>query len=141
MSKGLEQLDVLLGEWTSSSKKYPEGRGRMTVAPTEGGKFVRIAARIEDERFPESTQIVGSDEVRDECTALCYDSRGMHRVYRMTVDSGIWQAWREAPKFNQRYIGHIKDGGKTIEGQWEFSEDGKSWEVDFDISYTKVVAG
>ena len=70
MTKGLDQLVVLVGECTSSSKKYSEGRGRMTVAPVDGGK--------------------------------------------------------------------IKGGGKTFEGQWEFSEDGKSWEVDFDVSYTKV---
>jgi hypothetical protein len=46
--------------------------------------------------------------------------------------------WREAPKFNQRYIGKITDGGKTIEGKWEFSEDGNSWEIDFDLTYSKV---
>ncbi len=26
-----------MGEWISASQTYPEGRGRMTVAPTEGG--------------------------------------------------------------------------------------------------------
>ena len=138
MTKGLEQLEVLVGEWTSSSKKYPEGRGRMTVAPTEDGKFLRIEARVEDPRFPVSTQVVGSDDASDECTALYHDSRGVNRVYRMSVDGDVWKAWREAPKFNQRYTGQIKDAGMTIEGQWEFSEDGKSWNVDFDLTYTKV---
>jgi len=38
----LEQLDVLMGEWAVASKKYPEGRGRTTVRPTEDGKFVRV---------------------------------------------------------------------------------------------------
>lgn len=136
MTKGLGQLDVLVGEWTSSSKRYPEGRGRMTVAPLEGGKFLRIDARIEDERFPVSTQIVGGDEASDECIALYYDSRGVHRIYRMTMGSGMWRVWREAPGFNQRFTGNIKEA--SIEGQWEFSEDGKSWKVDFDLTYTKV---
>ena len=36
----------------------------LTVAPTEDGKFLRIEARIEDERFPVSTQIVGSDDAK-----------------------------------------------------------------------------
>lgn len=138
MKTGLRQLDVLVGEWTSSSQKYPEGRGRMTVAPTEGGKFLRIDARIEDPRFPVSTQVVGGDDARDECTALYFDSRGVRRAYQMVVDGDVWRVWREAPKFNQRFIGHVKDGGKTIEGQWEFSEDGQSWNVDFDITYRKV---
>jgi hypothetical protein len=50
VTRGLEQLDVLVGEWTSSSRRYPEGRGRMSVAPTERGKFLRIESRIEDPR-------------------------------------------------------------------------------------------
>ncbi len=57
---------------------------------------------------------------------------------RTRVVDGVWRMWREAPKFNQRFIGHIKDGGNTVEGQWEFSEDGESWKVDFDLTYRKV---
>jgi hypothetical protein len=134
----MEQLDVLVGDWTAVSKKYSEGRGHTRVAPTEDGKFLRIESRQEDQRFPHSTQIVGADDSRDDCTVLYYDSRGVHRVYHMTVTDGVWKMWREAPGFNQRYIGKIIDGGKTIAGQWEFSEDGKSWEVDFDLTYRKV---
>ena len=37
MTLGLDQLEPLHGEWTSVSKRYPEGRGRMTVAPAEAG--------------------------------------------------------------------------------------------------------
>ena len=56
----------------------------------------------------------------------------------MSVRDGVWTIWRDAPGFNQRYIGKIMDGGNTIAGQWEISEDGKSWEVDFDLTYRKV---
>ena len=137
MSRGLEQLDVLVGEWTSASGKYSEGRGHTTVAPTEDGKFMRITSREEDARFPESTQLVGADESRDICTVLYYDARGVHRVYSMSFVDRVWKMWRDAPGFNQRYIGRISDDGKTITGQWELSEDGKSWKVDFDLTYTK----
>ncbi len=137
MTRGLEQLHVLVGDWTASSEKYSEGRGHTSVAPTEGGKFLRIESRQEDDRFPTSTQVVGGDESRDECTVLYYDSRGVHREYQMSVQGGVWRMWRDAPGFNQRYIGNMKDGGKTIEGQWEMSKDGKHWEVDFDLTYTK----
>jgi hypothetical protein len=64
VTRGLEQLDQLLGEWVTESKKYSEGRGQTTVAPTEGGNTI---ARAE-----------------------------------------------------------------------EFFEDGTNWEVDFDLTYTKV---
>jgi hypothetical protein len=138
VKKGLEQLEPLIGEWTSASKTFSEGRGRMTVAPTEGGKFFRVDSAEENDRFPHSTQIIGSDESGDECTVLYYDSRGVHRVYRTTVSRGEWRMWRDAPGFNQRYIAKFSRDGKTLAGQWEFSEDGTSWKVDFDLTYTKV---
>ena len=138
MTSGLARLEVLVGKWTSASRKYPDGRGRMTVAPTEGGKYLRIEAQVDDPRFPVSTQVVGGDEASDQYTSLYHDSRGVHRVYHMTVALGVWKIWREAPGFNQRYTGQISGDGKTIAGQWEFSEDGSKWEVDFDLSYRKV---
>lgn len=138
MTRILDQFDVLVGEWITGSKKYSEGRGHTSVAPTEDGKFLRIVSRVDDERFPQSTMLVGADESRDECTVLYYDSRGVYRVYQMTLTDGVWKMWRQATGFNQRYTGKIGDDGKKIEGQWEFSEDGKSWDVDFDLSYTKV---
>ena len=55
----------------------------------------------------------------------------------MTVADGVWKMWRGAPGFNQRYVGKISDDRKTIIGQWEMSEDGKQWHVDFDLSYRK----
>ncbi len=137
MSRGLNQLDILLGDWVTESRAYSEGRGFTKVAPTEDGKFLRIESSAEDNRFPHSTELVGSDESRDECTALYHDSRGVYRVYRMSVVDGVWRMWRDAPGFNQRYIGTIKDGGQTIEGRWERSGDGERWHVDFDLTYRK----
>ena len=139
MTRGLSQLDVLLGEWITTSKTYPEGRGRTTVTLAEGGKFVRIEASIDDERFPQSAQLIGADEAQDECISLYYDSRGVYRVYLTTIEAGVWTMWRDAPGFNQRYTGKISDDGRAIAGRWEFSEDGKQWKVDFDLNYEKVV--
>ncbi len=138
MTNGLKLLDVLLGDWDVSSKKFSEGRGRTSVRPTEDGKFLRLESTQEDARFPHSTLLIGSDDERDECTVLYYDSREVRRVYRTTVTAGAWRMWREAPEFNQRFIGRISDDGKTIAGQWEMSRDETNWEVDFDLTYTKV---
>jgi hypothetical protein len=38
----------------------------------------------------------------------------------------------------EQLIGEWTSTSKTITGQWEMSEDGKSWEVDFDLTYRKV---
>jgi hypothetical protein len=59
----------------------------------------------------------------------------------MALAEGEWRIWREAPGFNQRYTGKLSDDGRSITGRWEFSEDGKSWNVDFDLNYTKAAGG
>jgi len=138
VNEGLKQLDVLIGQWVVESKKYSAGRGRATVGPTEGGKFLRLESTQEDARFPQATLLIGSDDEREECTVLYSDAREVRRVYRTSVADGVWKMWREAPEFNQRFIGQISDDGKTISGGWEMSRDGTNWEVDFDLKYTKV---
>jgi hypothetical protein len=40
-----------------------------------------------------------------------YDSRGVARVYQMSLDGGAWKVWREAPGFWQRYTGEISEDG------------------------------
>ena len=137
MSRGLDQLKPLLGEWVVESKAFSEGRGHATVVLTEEQVHPPALARRR-QAFPRGVQLIGSDESTDECTALYYDSRGVYRVYRMTVKDRVWTVWREAPRFNQRFTGSISDDGRTITGQWEMSEDGKHWKVDFDLNYTKV---
>jgi hypothetical protein len=141
VKKGIEQLSPLLGDWVADSKAFSEGRGHTTMTLTEDGKLMRIHSVEEDQRFPESLMIVGADEASDECTVLYYDSRDVYRVYRMALAEGEWRIWREAPGFNQRYTGKLSDDGRSITGRWEFSEDGKSWNVDFDLNYTKAAGG
>ena len=138
MKGPLARFDALLGEWDVTSKKYPDGRGRTTVTPAEGDNLLRIHSELEDSRFPISTMVVGADDAGDECTVLYYDSRGVYRVYTTTLHDRVWRMWRHAPGFNQRFTGDIAGDGKTVSAQWEFSEDGKSWNVDFDLTYTKV---
>jgi hypothetical protein len=138
VTEGLKQLDVLIGDWVIASEKYSEVRGATTVRPAEDGKFLRLESTAEDDRFPHSTLLIGSDEARDDCTVLYYDARDVWRVYRTSVSGGVWKMWRDVPGFNQRFIGKISDDGKTIAGQWEMSSDGTNWEVDFDLTYTKV---
>jgi hypothetical protein len=46
--------------------------------------------------------------------------------------------WRDAPGFFQRFTGTFSDDGTRITGRCEASEDGSTWEPDFDVTYTKV---
>ena len=67
-----------------------------------------------------------------------YDSRGVARVYQMSLDGGIWKLWREAPGFWQRFTGAISGDGSAIKGAWEASADGREWKHDFGLDYVKV---
>ena len=40
--------------------------------------------------------------------------------------------------FSQRFTGTLSEDGNTIAGAWEICHDGKTWEHDFDLTYTKV---
>ena len=57
----------------------------------------------------------------------------------MSLEDGHWEIWREAPRFHQRFTGDFQDDGRTIKGRWEASEDGSTWEYDFDVTYSKIV--
>lgn len=62
----------------------------------------------------------------------------MLRVYPMSVVDRVWQMWRAAPGFHQRFEGRISEDGQTIEAAWEGSADGENWELDFRVRYTKL---
>jgi hypothetical protein len=46
--------------------------------------------------------------------------------------------WRDSPNFYQRFEGKVDQDKKIIEAYWEKSTDGKQWERDFDMLFTKV---
>ena len=136
-SSALDRLEVLIGEWTMESRKFG-GRGRMAVERFEKDGFIRLRSTPQEAgAFPASVWIVGADDDGDGCVCLYHDSRGVRRVYRTTVDDGVWKIWRSAPGFNQRYIGTLSVDRSSIDGRWEVSEDGSKWEVDFDLSYSR----
>jgi hypothetical protein len=82
--------------------------------------------------------IIGRDESTETYCILYYDSRGVSRVYQMSLSDGVWKMWREVPDFSQRFTGTFGDNGQTITGRWESSSDGAHWEHDFDLTYKKA---
>jgi hypothetical protein len=86
--------------------------------------------------FP-TTAVIGLDDAGEEFTMLYADARGVHRVYRMTFADGVWRVWRDAPGFNQRFTGTVRVDGDTVDGRWEMSKDGVTWNLDFELTYTR----
>ena len=144
---GESPLGRLIGAWEFEPiiEGRSMGRGRATFEWGEDRAVVleRSDAEWSDpgwvENAPGSTRsIIGWDDSTDEMVQLYSDSRGVFRIYRMTLTDDAWTLERAAPDFHQRFTGTFRDDGRTIEGRWDSSPDGTTWEVDFPITYRRV---
>jgi hypothetical protein len=104
----------------------------------EDGAFLLQRSQAERPDFPKGISIVGADDTNETYTMLYFDSRGVSRIYQMSVNDGVWKIWRNAPGFSQRFEGKFSADGKTITSRWEKSTDGTTWELDFNGTYRKV---
>ena len=141
----LERLAMFVGEWnieiTSMSFQEDKSavvRGHATFAWMEGGAFLIEHSEVPNTDFPRAISIIGPDDSAETYSMLYFDSRGVSRIYQMSLKGATWKLWRDFPGFSQRFIGTFNDDRNKITARWEKSSDGSSWERDFDIAYTKV---
>lgn len=91
---------------------------------------------------PDSLTIVSPGPETGTYTQHYYDSRGVVRLYAMTLADGAWTLTREAPDFTpldfrQRFTGTFSEDQNTISGAWEKDASG-GWEHDFTLIYRRV---
>jgi hypothetical protein len=145
----LDRLDVLTGEWEmeaafeagyfgSGSPAMSRRGGRTRFEWLEGRFYLIQRFVVEDPAAPSGIAIIGLGADPEAFEQHYYDSRGVARVYQMSLDGGVWKLWREAPGFWQRYTGVISDDGNRITGAWEGSPDGREWKHDFGLTYIKA---
>lgn len=140
----LKPLDALVGEWSIEASMAPGVAGRAVFEWILDGQFLMQRSGVpEMEGPPDTTAIIGVDLAGEAYTQHYFDSRGVARLYAMTLADGVWELRRTSPDFTpldfaQRFIGEFSDDGTTIEGRWETSKDGSTWELDFGLTYTKV---
>jgi hypothetical protein len=141
----LERLSIFVGEWdleitSMSFRTDPSAveRGRASFDWLEEGAFLVQHSEISTSAdFPRSIAVIASDDAAETYGMLYSDSRGVSRIYRMTLSGGIWTLWRDFPGFSQRLHGTFSENNNTITARWEKSSDGSKWEHDFDITYTR----
>lgn len=108
-----------------------------------GNRFLLQRWEVPLPEAPDGIAIIGADpEVDGRYLQHYFDSRGVARVYRMSVENGVWKLWREEADFSpldfaQRFSGTFSRDGKTIVGRWEICHDGTTWERDFDLTYLR----
>ena len=104
----------------------------------EGAQFLIQRWRVDHPAAPDGIAIIGAGETDESYRQHYFDSRGVARVYEMTLADGVWKLWRVAPDFSQRFTGIFNPAADMISGTWEGSRDGSTWEHDFDLTYTRV---
>src|SRR6266542_6261699 len=137
------QLEPLIGDWNveGSSEYAPEPvRGSVSFAWLHGGPFLVQWWTVDHPAFPDGIAIIGEDAASGSLRQHYYDSRGIARLYEMSLRDGLWRLWRNDPDFSQRFAGAFGGDGATIRGSWEISDDGSRWQHDFDLIYTREAA-
>lgn len=139
--QALEQLNALVGVWTMSAGP-PEGPpwpggGTVAFEWLEGRRWLIERWRIDMPEAPDGVAIIGAGDEPGSFRQHYFDSRGVHRVYEMTLADGVWRMWRDATDpFPQRFTGTFV-GDDEIAGRWE-KEEGDGWSVDFDLTYRRA---
>ncbi len=138
----LKRLDALVGTWevrlTLPTDPPMAVQAQATFEWLPGNMFLRYRSGAEGSDFPRGESIIGSDDGMGTHMMLYSDSRGVTRIYAMSLKDGVWMLWRDDPSFAQRFTGTFSEDGRTIIGQWEFARDGVTWEHDFDLTYSRL---
>ena len=144
-NRALDTLRPLEGRWdmeirwSEKTHKLIGGpasvRSPATFTWIEDGSFL-VHHIGSDDSFA-ARWVIGADETSGGFALLYADARGVSRIYQMTLAERVWKIWRDSPGFHQRFIGRLSSDQRTIEARWEKSSDGGSWELDFELTYTK----
>jgi hypothetical protein len=139
----MERLEPFIGEW-SIEASFPDAPvGYSVFEWALDGHFLMQRSEIPHPDAPDGLVIVAAEPEGDGYLQHYFDSRGVVRLYAMTFEDGVWTLLRNKPdfsplNFSQRFTGEFSPDGNTISGRWETSEDGSSWELDFELTYTRV---
>jgi hypothetical protein len=141
------RLEPLVGEWRVEAPAFslpPEvaDAARTSFEWALGGAFLLQRISIPVPEAPDALSVIGPD-AGDGYTQHYFDSRGIARVYAMTLEGRDWTLERRSPdfsplSFHQRWLSTISADGDTIEGRWETSPDGRDWELDFELTYRRL---
>ena len=137
----LARLEVLVGEWALHADIPGAAAGRATFEWALGGQFLVQRTEVPDSAVPDSVAVIRVDLESGALQQHYFDSRGVVRLYEMSLEGGVWRLQRDAPDFSplpfhQRFIGKIT--GDAINGRWERSDTGEDWDLDFGLDYRRV---
>jgi hypothetical protein len=135
----LEPLNALVGAWAieATHPMVPDTvvQGTADFDWLEGERFLLQRSRTDHADFPDSLIVFGSNE--DGLSMHYFDSRGVHRVYQVSLSGDEWRMWRHSPGFSQTFEGRFSADGNTIAGLWKLSRDDTTWDDDLAITFRR----
>ncbi len=143
----LAALDSLVGVWVEhidhpAMPDIPDGR--VEYAWALDGRYLLQRSTIPQPEFPDSRSFIAPGDEDGTYLQHYFDTRGVTRLYRMTLADGGLRMWRTAPDFSpldfcQRFEGTFSADNNRIDARWEQSHDGgTTWELDFPLTFTRV---
>jgi hypothetical protein len=138
----LKQFTPLVGEWATvgTHPAMPSAvHGHSTFSWLKDEALLLWRFDWDEPLPPNALSVIGRDDGvdPDRCSMLYADERGVARIYRMSLDDGVWKMWRDSPGFSQRMTGTFSADGNTLTCRGEMSHDGAQWEQDLDVTYTR----
>jgi hypothetical protein len=134
----LQAFDVLIGTWdTVATHPLVDAvvPGTVTYEWLEGGRFIVQRSRNDHELFPDAICVIGAPEDGDGLVMEYFDSRGVRRTYRTSLEDGVLRIWRDQPGFDQRFVAEVKHDG--FEGVSQLAEAPGEWRDDLRTVYRR----
>jgi hypothetical protein len=134
----LEPFDALIGTWaTEATHPLFEGvvPGSITFEWFEGGHFLVERSQNDHELFPDAISVIGAPEGGGGLVMEYFDSRGVRRTYRVSLDDGVLRMWRDDPGFAQRFCATL--GHDQFEGRWQLARTPGDWQDDLSVTYRR----
>jgi hypothetical protein len=134
----LEPFDALIGTWDTEAKHRlldEVVQGSVTFEWLEGGHFLVQRSHNDHELFPDAISVIGAPEAGEGLVMEYFDSRGVRRTYRVSLDDGVWRIWRDQPGFDQRFSATLRQD--YFEGLAQLAETPGDWQDDLKVIYRR----
>jgi hypothetical protein len=134
----LEPFDALIGTWDTEAKHRLVDevvQGSVTFEWLVGGHFLVQRSHNDHELFPDAISVIGAPEAGEGLVTEYFDSRGVRRTYRVSLDDGVWRIWRDQPGFDQRFSATL--GQDYFEGLAQLAETPGDWQDDLKVIYRR----
>lgn len=141
----------LVGRWTTEAT-HPDLPGAVIPGSSDvewldGERFLIFRSHSDHPDIPDAISIIGDT---DGLQMHYYDTRGVHRIYRLTVTDIGWEIAmdRHAPAgsfasgdatFSQRLSVTFEDNDQTMAGKSKLSVDDMNWHDDLEITYHRAL--